>query len=233
MTRTTTPALRPELDAVGMPDRMRRLPIDDRGYCVPWFVAWIDGKPEFRAMDPAKWRRAVTERRCWVCGDILGKWLTFTIGPMCAINRTTAEPPSHTACATWSVKNCPFLTRPQMVRREDDQVNMAACAANVAGDMIARNPGVTLLWTTPSYSIFRDGKGMPLIEIGDAATVGWYREGRTATRAEVEESIATGLPFLLEACEKESSPRDRDRARADLERRRLIVERLYPPEAAL
>lgn len=229
MTPTIT-ALRPELDAIGMPDRIRRLPIDDRGYPVPWFVDWIDGKPEFRAMDPAKWRRAVTEKRCWVCGDILGKWLTFTIGPMCAINRTTAEPPSHTACALWSVKNCPFLTRPKMVRREDDEVNMATCAANVAGDMIPRNPGVTLLWTTHSYQIFRDHVGKPLIEIGLPTAVAWYREGRTATRAEVEESIVTGLPFLVEACDKEALPSDRERARAELERRRLIVQRLYPAE---
>ena len=68
MNNTTT--LRPELDAAGMPDRMKLLPIDDRGYPVPWFVDWIDGKPEFRAMDPTKWRRAVTEQRCWTCGGI-------------------------------------------------------------------------------------------------------------------------------------------------------------------
>lgn len=220
--------LRPELDVVGMPDRMRSLPIDERGYPVPWFVDWIDGKPEFRAMDPKKWRRCVTEKRCWVCGGILGKWLTFVIGPMCAINRTTAEPPSHTACAEWSVKNCPFLTRPKMVRREDEEINVEKCATLVAGDMIPRNPGVTLLWTTRSYSIFLDTAGKPLIEIGDPSAVAWYREGRAATRTEVDESIVTGLPFLVSACDKESHQKDRDRARAELERRRVVVQQLYP-----
>jgi hypothetical protein len=38
--------LRPELTE--LPLRMRGLPLDERGYPVPWFVAWIDGKPEFR-----------------------------------------------------------------------------------------------------------------------------------------------------------------------------------------
>ena len=37
-----------------MPSRIAALPVDERGYPVPWFVAWIDGKPEFRCADPAK-----------------------------------------------------------------------------------------------------------------------------------------------------------------------------------
>jgi hypothetical protein len=227
MSRVQTP-LRPELDTATMPDRMKLLPIDARGYPVPWFVAWVDGQPEFRAMDGAKWRQAVTERRCWVCGGILGKWLTFTIGPMCAINRTTAEPPSHTDCAKWSVRNCPFLSRPKMVRREDDTINVEVCAANVAGEMIARNPGVTLLWTTRTYTVYNDGHGKPLIEIGHPSAVSWYREGRPATRGEVEVSILTGLPLLFAACDKEDTTRARDSARAELEKRCAAVEALYP-----
>lgn len=57
-------AVRPELEA--LPERMRSLPLDHRGYPVPWFVAWIEGKPEFRAMDADKFRRAIREKRCWV-----------------------------------------------------------------------------------------------------------------------------------------------------------------------
>lgn len=93
--------IRPELEA--LPVRLRKLPVDARGYPVPWFVDWIEGPegrvPEFRAMDPRKWVRAVKERLCWVCGEALGRWLVFPIGPMCAITRTTAEPPSHLDCA--------------------------------------------------------------------------------------------------------------------------------------
>jgi hypothetical protein len=39
----------------GMPESVGRLPVDHRGYPVPWFVAWIDGKPEFRCADGEKW----------------------------------------------------------------------------------------------------------------------------------------------------------------------------------
>jgi hypothetical protein len=188
--------LRPDLEP--LTDRLRKLPVDARGYPVPWFVDWIDGPdgqrvPEFRAMDPQKWRRAVTERRCWVCGDPLGRWLTFPIGPMCAISRTTAEPPSHLECASWSVRNCPFLSRPRMVRREGGMED----AEKAAGMMIMRNPGVICLWTTRGYEVFNDGHGKPLITIGDPESVSWWREGRAATRAEVDASVAGGLPILM------------------------------------
>src|SRR5215831_18617572 len=107
--------LRPELPP--LPRRMKALPVD-RGYPVPWFVEWIDGVPDFRIMDGRKLVRAVRERLCWVCGQPLGSFLAFTVGPMCAVNRISSEPPSHRDCAVFSAKACPFLTRPTMRRRE-------------------------------------------------------------------------------------------------------------------
>jgi hypothetical protein len=214
----TNVRLRPELDLATMPVRMQRLAIDDRGYPVPWFVAWLDGKPEFRAMDAAKWTRAVRERRCWVCGDPLGAYLTFVVGPMCGINRTTAEPPCHRECAVWSAKNCPFLARPHMVRREDEVA--AELSVNFPGTPILRNPGVTLLWTTRRYSVFNDGTGKPLIHLGDPVDVVWVCEGRAATREEVEASIAGGLPFLQEQAEAQDRREGRGAGQA-LER--LVV----------
>jgi hypothetical protein len=170
------------------------LPLDRRGYPVPWFVAWVNGEPEFRAMDYGKWRRAMKEKLCWVCGGKLGRWQTFVIGPMCGINRTTAEPPCHRTCAQWSARNCPFLSRPHMVRREDEV--MCAARENVAGTMIPRNPGVSLLWTTDSYTIFDDSKGGKLIQIGEPDSVEWWAEGKPATREQVEASVNSGLPLL-------------------------------------
>ena len=68
---------------IPMPHGVKNLPVDPiRGYPVPWFVGWIDGKPEFRCMDPAKLKLAITERRCWVCGERLDNRATFVIGPM-------------------------------------------------------------------------------------------------------------------------------------------------------
>src|SRR5439155_15335159 len=103
-----------------LPERIKALPVDERGYPIPWFVDYVNGKPEFRAMDQHKWVRALKEKLCWVCGQPLGRMMTFVAGCMCGINRTSAEPPSHYDCALWSAKNCPFLNNPDMVRREDE-----------------------------------------------------------------------------------------------------------------
>jgi hypothetical protein len=172
---------------------MRKLPIDKRGYPVPWFVAWVKGEPEFRAMDGRKWTEAVKFDICWVCGERLGKWKVFVIGPMCGINRTTSEPPSHRECAQWSARNCPFLTQREVKRREDEFTEEHF---KIAGVSIKRNPGVVLVWTTLSYEIFSDGRGGRLIHIGDPLNIQWYSHGRFATRSEIIESIESGFPAL-------------------------------------
>jgi hypothetical protein len=183
-------------DLKTLPHRMKSLPIDERGFVVPWFVAWREGKPEFRAMDPIKFVRAINEKLCWVCGERLGVYVCFVAGPMCGINRTSSEPPSHQLCAQWSARNCPFLSNPRMVRREDELINNANLAEMAAGCAIARNPGVTMIWTTRSYEIFRDHKNKPLIQMGEPESVQWFACGREATREEVEASIDSGLPSL-------------------------------------
>jgi hypothetical protein len=200
MTETKCPLRRMELQA--LPIRMEGAPLDDRGYPVPWFVAWQDGKPEFRAMDPEKFIRAIKEKLCWVCGSKLGVHYTFVAGPMCGINRTSSEPPSHHECAEWSAKNCPFLNNPRMVRREDEKINNQCLRDNAAGFAITRNPGVAMLWNTRQYEVFRTENGY-LIQMGEPESVEWYAHGRLATRAEVDASIDSGLPNLRRIAEME------------------------------
>jgi len=178
-----------------LPERMRSLKLTDRGIPIPWFVAYVDGLPEFRAMDPKKFTAAVKQRLCWVCGEPLGVYKVFVAGPMCGVNRTSSEPPSHQECATWSAKNCPFLSNPRMVRREDERMNNAQLVENAPGLALTRNPGVAMLWVTRHYEIFRSETG-PLLQMGEPEFVEWYCEGREATRSEVIASIDGGLPAL-------------------------------------
>lgn len=71
----------PSIDVAGMPERIKSLPVCPRFLMpVPWFVAWQNGVPEFRAADSAKLAQDVRFKRCWVCGDNLGSKMTFAIG---------------------------------------------------------------------------------------------------------------------------------------------------------
>lgn len=185
-----------------LPPKMAGLPIDKHGRPVPWFVApWYDTDPDFRVMDGRKLEDAHRFNLCWVCGTHRGRNVTFVIGPMCAVNRISAEPPSHLDCALYSAVHCPFLSRPEMVRRSGEK---PVGSYPPPGEMIARNPGVTLLWTTRDYRPIQVGTGY-LFELGDPTQVQWFCQGRPATREEVLASITSGMPLLEHAAAREGA----------------------------
>jgi hypothetical protein len=199
------PSVRPELGT--LPPRIARLPVDDRGWPIPWFVAYVTNEagesvPEFRAADREKFVRAIKERRCWVCGEPLGTWLAFPIGPMCSITRTISEPPCHRDCAEWSIQHCPFLANPAMVRRIGD---LPPDVEEPPGVGLHRNPGVMCLWMTRTFETFRVDDGRHLLTVGEPSAVTWWCEGRPATRAEVQSSVENGLPNLLALAKTEGA----------------------------
>jgi len=205
------------------PARMLGMHRDHRGYIVPYFVAWFrdgvevepgNGTPDFRVLSPLRMHFCKRLRRCWLCGQPLGRYLTFAIGPMCAITRTTMEPPGHYECAVYGVRVCPFLSRPRMRRNDVDMPD----GHWAPGTMIDRNPGVTALWVARSYTTFKPDAGEgELIQVGVPDRVEWWREGRRATRDEVIESITSGLPALREVADKQG-----------VEARRELDERYIP-----
>jgi hypothetical protein len=196
--------VRPDIPAP--PARIAKLPVDRRGYPVPWFVHWENGTPDFRVIAAGKRQRAVSEKLCWICGDPLGKYLAFVIGPMCAINRVSAEPPGHRECAEYSARVCPFLSRPKVERREGNYPASVGLdpklSDNSPGFACDRNPGVALVWVTREYKIFHVHNGS-LLRVGDPTELLFFAHGRPAELAEVLESIRTGLPILQEAASKE------------------------------
>jgi len=200
--------LKPELDP--LPDRLKVLPIH-RGYPVPWFVEWLGGVPEFRCIDRSKWTQAVLQRLCWVCGQYLGRHQAFVVGPMCGINRTSSEPPCHLDCAQWSARNCPFLSKPQMIRRENDMPE----GAWTLPQNILHNPGVTLIWITRApYTLFSDSEGNKLIHMGEPERVEFFALGKPATRAQIDAAIARGIGNLEAAAAAEGAGAVEDLARA-------------------
>lgn len=191
--------------AVPKPPQIAKLPTNRVGYPIPWFVDRTadspEGDPDFRVADNRKLLDARRFSRCWVCGQPRGRWGSFVVGPMCAINRTSAEPPCHAECAVYSARVCPFLITPRMVRRESGTEGYA----EPAGIMLRRNPGVTLVYPSRSFSWYRAhaGNGGMVYDLGDPVGATWWAEGRPATLAEVVESITTGLPALQDVARAE------------------------------
>jgi len=197
-------------DIQAPPKFMQHLPIDKRGYPCPWFIEWVGGEPEFRAADGRKLVKAINQRLCWTCGNPLFGEEVFVIGPMCLVNRVSSEPPSHRECAIYSATNCPFLSKPQMVRRTDGLPEIKVAPAGV---MIERNPGVSLLYYTRRHTLISSphlpSKGANagvLFRLGRPFKTEWFARGRPATRAEILESIETGLPLLRATAEQHDGP---------------------------
>lgn len=194
----SAPELRP--GDVPMPPRIALLKRDRHGRVVPFFVAWVNGEPDHRIVDARRVNDALRFGLCFVCGQEIGRWLTFPVGPMCVVNRTTSEPPSHKDCAIYSARVCPFLTRPQMRRRD---AGKPEGTTDAAGIMIKRNPGVVAIYTTRSMRLFPDDAGRPLIQMGDPEEVLWFAEGRKASREEAEASLESGCPTIRAMAEKD------------------------------
>jgi hypothetical protein len=207
---------------IAVPERLAGRP-RTRGFVVPWFVASDEqGNWDFRCADGRKLVEAVRQRLCWLCGEPLGRVHVFIVGPMCAINRISSEPPAHRECAEYAAAVCPFLTQREQHRRSD---RLPTGYVKPAGIMIERQPGVTLLWVTrEGYRTVRATGGV-LFEMGEPSECLWQCDGRSATRAEVLASIDSGYPILLAEAERQGPA-----ALSALERMRTTIEVLLPPE---
>jgi hypothetical protein len=208
-----------------LPARIKALPIDPRGYPIPWFVAVSpEGVRDFRFADPNKRAIAVRDRRCWICGDKLGRYLAFVVGPMCVVNRNTSEPPCHRECADFAAHACPFMLLPRAQYRT---ANSPEDIHSPTG-FLDGNPGVMCLYITTTFRTYRAGKHSNdwLITIGDPVECLWYAEGKPASREAVLEAVERRIPLLREMAE-----RDGKDAVAELEKMKNAMLTLLPEPA--
>jgi hypothetical protein len=118
---------------------------------------------------------------------------------MCVINRVSGDPPVRLEVAKWSVRICPFLSRPGARRDKRFEVDETGVMAGQRGVALARNPGVSAIYLTGGYTVDRG-----VLHLGvPTGPVTWWAEGREATPAEVWASVEGGLPRLIEEAAKE------------------------------
>jgi hypothetical protein len=166
-----------------LPPRMKKLPRDPDGNPIPWFAQTSDGQGNF-SMDPYKWMKAVEDLRCWICGEQLGTYRAFMLGPLLAVGRTAMDPPSHRECAEFWVQHFPLLS-----------------------DKKKQNPSIVMMiWITRKYALpisendadmnLPGQPGGPMFSLGEPEEVLYYCQGRPATREEIRGAMEPGISNL-------------------------------------
>ncbi len=119
------------MDSVPLPQQMAHLPLDPRGYPIP-FIVLRDraGRPHFTINDSAQVQQCVKFSLCGICGKPLGTasakhpdkgpWLVAGPGSFYSQRGAFLDPPMHRVCATYALQVCPYIANPSYGKRIDD-----------------------------------------------------------------------------------------------------------------
>jgi hypothetical protein len=97
---------------VPLPERMKKLPRDKRGYPIPVIVTRDrDGLPMFTVNDSVVQTKCVHKKMCPICGGKLPKELWFVGGPQSAFHPHGCyfDSAMHHECLTYALQVCPYL----------------------------------------------------------------------------------------------------------------------------
>jgi hypothetical protein len=140
-----------------IPKELAHLKIDERGYPVPYFVSWVDGKPEFRFLDHSRQEMIIEKGVCHICGKKLNKDYNYVIsGPIGYQNRISSDAAMHRVCAEFSLKACPHLYLQKAERRENDELGKAVSA--LPSPVVKEKPSILLLVRISKYKTVKHGK---------------------------------------------------------------------------
>jgi hypothetical protein len=120
---------------IEVPNFLSHLKIDERGYPIPFFVAYVNGKPDFRMLEVTKQKQCVEKKLCSICGKKLFEYQYFITGPMGLKNGTHSDPPSHRECAEYSMNICPHLYFEKADRNDRGEIYKESAAQNTTGIM--------------------------------------------------------------------------------------------------
>jgi hypothetical protein len=149
------------MKSVTIPDLMRKLPLDHRGYPIPFIVLRDDtGRPHFTINDTRKVAYTLKHDLCGICGEKLhrGRWMVG--GPMSAFHPdgTYIDGPLHADCMRYAMQACPYLGAPNYSKRIDDATlkkeNATSISALVNQTMIPDRPKLFVAVMTLQIEIY-------------------------------------------------------------------------------
>ncbi len=172
--------------SVPLPDRIRALPVDPRGYPVPFFVKCVNGSYDFRVMDVEAGLRALRVGLCWICGQKLGRFVAFVGGPKSELTCGFADLPSHLDCATFAAQTCPFMVLPAARMRTADLPE----EASLLPAQTAENPGITAVVATRKWH-YNAEAGHCVVDHKEKVL--WFTRGRPASDEEIYVAKKTAM----------------------------------------
>lgn len=105
---------------IEIPEFLAHLPVEERGYPVPYFVPWVNGKPFFKAASEEKHLICYKNKLCGICGKkIKSGEFCFVGGPQALKNKCSSEAHTHFRCAKYALQVCPYLFHQKSDRKWD------------------------------------------------------------------------------------------------------------------
>lgn len=157
-----------------LPPRMRALPRDADGQPIPYLLTQVATKFDSTLGPDLALTTLFAQKRCWLCGEQLGRYAAFVGEPLTSITRVSRTPPAHHDCAKYAAMT--GLLQPKTLK-------------------------VSLVWVTRDYGMRRAAQGH-VFAVGDAEQAFWFTDGRAATREEVTDAMQEGLTDLYEAAKR-------------------------------
>lgn len=196
---TSTTVLSSSFRGVTIPGKMmtlRRLP---SGMPVPKFATWKDGVPDLAVMNPEYFRRALTGRLCWICGNKLGRFAAFVGGPKSAASGHYTEAPCHKECAEFAAQVCPYIVTGKNMRRA---VSAEVCEMlETGGD--PNNPEVFGITISDDWSFDRSTM---LFSLRNVVEILWWKHGRPASKDEACRAAVLGHAAVVAIAEQQGRP---------------------------
>lgn len=161
-----------DLNLISKPPNIAALPVDARGYPVPFFAMWIDGKPDFRVVNPQAVFECATAHKCFVCGQKMKGMFTFVGGPKSMEHHHFTDGPTHKDCAEYALQTCPFLAIPTFAYNRAPILNAVVNEIVTTERQEKIGQGLTAEFTMVSQ------RGHVLFQAGRWLQLKWWQEGK-------------------------------------------------------